>query len=90
MFTLGPNKRFLAEMIADRCNGMVRKLKGFNNIIYLMDDAAGEYGALTLWESKEDAEAAIQIVYPRVRRTLDDYVQVTPDIRLFEVYEPTI
>lgn len=88
MFTLGPNKRYIAEMVCDKYHEIVSSVKGFEGITYLFDDVAGEYGALSVWASKEESEAAYQYMYPQIRSAFGDAVKGSPDIRMLEVYVP--
>ena len=48
----------------------------------------GEYAGFSLWDSKEDAEAAAEAINPTVQQGLADIVLGAPTRRLFEVYEP--
>ncbi len=49
-----------------------------------MDEATGDYGTFSLWESVEDAEAASTAISPQVAKIFQG--MLTPWI--FEVYEP--
>ncbi len=88
MFTLGPGTRPTAEKIADQLAPVLRDRKGFKNVTFFMDEGVGEYGALTLYESKEDAEAGIAALEPKLQEILADIVKGPPTLQLFEVYEP--
>jgi heme-degrading monooxygenase HmoA len=87
MFTLGPGTRPTAEKIADQLAPALRDRKGFKNVTFFMDEGVGEYGSLTLYESKEDAEAG-NPVEPKLQEILADIVKGPPTLQLFEVYEP--
>ena len=52
------------------------------------DDATGEYGSFSVWESKEDAEAANAVIAPRLQQALTGLLQGPPNRWLFEVLEP--
>jgi len=88
MFTLGPGMRSTAEKLADQFASAHKTLKGFKSATFIGDDTVGEYGALTLWESKEDAEAAGTALGPKLEQALSGIVKGPPTRRLFEVYEP--
>jgi len=88
MFTLGPGMRSTAEKMADQFAPAVRALKGFKSITCLVDETGGEYGSLSLWESKEDAEAVAAAIGPRVDESLSAIGKGPPTRRQFEVYEP--
>jgi heme-degrading monooxygenase HmoA len=87
MFTLGPGTRSTAEKLAEQFAPVISGLKGFKSITFLGDDAVGEYASVTIYESKEDAEAAIATTGPRLEEALKDIVKGPPTRRLFEVFE---
>ena len=80
LFKLEPGSRSTAEKIADQFAPVLKSRKGFRDATFILDDEAGEYGAIVLWESKEDAEAAAE--------ALSGIAKETPRHPLFEVYEP--
>jgi hypothetical protein len=88
MFTIGPNNRYIAEMVCDKYHEIVSSVKGFQRITYLFDDVCGEYGALSIWASKEASESAYHFMYPQIREAFGDAVKGSPDIRMLEVYVP--
>ena len=88
IFTLGPGMRSTAEKLADQFAPVLRALKGFKGVTFLGDDTVAEYGALSLWESKEDAEAAAATTGPQLEQTLSGIVKAPPVRRFFQVYEP--
>lgn len=90
MFTLGPQNRYLAEIVCDKYHEIVSSIQGFKGITYLFDDVGGEYGALSIWTSKDESEAAYQYIYPQIRSAFGDAVKSSPDIRMLEVYVPNI
>ena len=88
IITLGPGKRPVAEKLADQFNPALRTLKGFKKVTFLGDDTIGEYMSLSLWESKEAAEAAATVIRPQLEQAVSDIAKVPPTRRFFEVYEP--
>lgn len=88
MFTLGPETRPTAEKLAEQFAPVIRGLKGFKSITFLGDDAVGEYASVTIYESKEDAEAAVAVPGPRLEEALKGILKGPPVRRLFEVLEP--
>ncbi len=90
MFTMGPGKRAVAEKMADQFLGAMQGLKGFKGSTFIVDEAVGEYGALSLWESKEALEAALETLTPGLQQALEGIVQGPPIRRTFEVYEPVV
>jgi hypothetical protein len=77
-----------AEKLADRLTPILRAQRGLITTIFFVNDAAGEYGALTLWESKEDIDVEATIVIPRLQDALAGLNAAPPFVRLFDVYEP--
>jgi quinol monooxygenase YgiN len=88
MFTLGPGTRPTGEKLAEQFAPALRAMKGFKSVTFFLDDTVGEYGAFVLWESKEDAEAAIAVLDLQLQQALTGIVQGPPTLGLFEVYEP--
>ena len=88
MITLGPGTRSAAEKLADQFAPALKTLKGFKRVTFLGDEIVGEYGSLSLWESKEDAEAAGAVIGPQVEQAVSSIVKEPPTRRFFEVYEP--
>ncbi len=66
MLSLGSGTRSTAEKLADQFAPALRSLKGFKRVTFLGDETVGEYGSLSLWESKEDAEAAGAVMGPQL------------------------
>lgn len=87
MFTLGPGTRSTAEKLAEQFAPLIRGLKGFKNITFFGDDEVGEYASVTIYESKEDAEAAVANTGPRLEEALKGIVKGPPTRWLFEVFE---
>lgn len=88
MFTLGEGKRPFAEAMAKQFQAIMQGMKGFKNATFLVDEGIGEYGVLSLWATKADAEVAIEAMRPGFQQALDGKVQGPPVLRLLEVFEP--
>lgn len=88
LFRLAPGMRPKAEALADGFAPQLRARKGFKGVTFFMDESAGEYGAFTLYETKEDAEAAAEALDSQFREVLGGIAQGPPTLRQFEVYEP--
>ncbi|MFC1908073.1 antibiotic biosynthesis monooxygenase family protein [Chloroflexota bacterium] len=88
MLTLGPGTRSTGEKLADQFAPALKTLKGFKRVTFLGDEAVGEYGSLTLWESKEDAKTAAAVIGPQLEQAVSGIVKGPPTRRFFEVYEP--
>ncbi len=85
---ISPDMRSTAEKIADQGYTDIKILKGFNSATFFGDVATGEYASLSLWESKEDAEAAAAVMAPKVEQAVIGIAKAPPSRRLYEVYEP--
>ena len=88
MLTLGPGTRSTGEKLADQFAPALRALKGFKRVTFFGDETVGEYGSLSLWESKEDAEAAAKVLGPKLEQAVSGIAKEPPTRRFFEVYEP--
>jgi len=88
MLTLGPGTRSTGEKLADQFAPALRALKGFKRVTFFGDETVGEYGSLSLWESKEDVEAAAAVLGPKLEQAVSGIAKVPPTRRFFEVYEP--
>lgn len=85
---LGPGMRSVAEKLADQFALVHRGMKGFKSSIYLADETAGEYSSITIYESKEDAEASITASRPKLEQAIKGIVKGPPTVKTYEVYEP--
>jgi len=88
LFALGPGMRSKAEKLRDQFAPAHKAAKGFKAETFLVDDIAGEYGSLTLWESKGDIEAFRKAAGPQLAKALSGIAKRPPSTRLFEVYTP--
>jgi heme-degrading monooxygenase HmoA len=86
VINLGPGMRPKMEALADRLTPVFRAQPGFRDVTFLMDEAGGDYGSFSLWETKEDAEAASAAISPHVAAIFRGLL--TPWI--LEVYEPEV
>ena len=88
MFTLDPGTRSTADKMADEFAPSFKGLKGFKGVTFMGDDVSGEYEALSLWETKEDTEAAAAVLRPKSEQSLSGIAKGPPTRKYFEVYEP--
>ena len=88
LFTLGPGMLSTVEKLAAEVFPIFKAQNGFKGITFLADDAVGEYGGFSLWESKEDGEAASDAIRPKVEEAVGDILKGPPTFRVFEVIEP--
>ena len=88
VLTVGPGMRSTMEKIADEMAAHYRALKGFQSVTFLGDNDTNQYGTVSLWETKEDAEAVDAALGPALREKAGDILKGPPEVRFFEVYEP--
>ena len=88
IFKVGPGKRSTIVRLVDEFDALYRDQRGFTHVFILGDEASGEYGSFSVWESKEDADAANAVIAPRLQQALAGLLQGLPDRWFFEVLEP--
>jgi heme-degrading monooxygenase HmoA len=69
---------------------MLRKEKGFQDVILLAGTNGNEVVSITLWDIKENAEAYNTASYPEVLKVLANLIEGTPHVKIFEVSNSTI
>ena len=84
VISAGPKMRPRMEELADRLAAHLKTLKGFRSVTFVMDERSGDYGSFSLWDSREDAEAASAAIRPQVAKTFKGLLSPW----IFEVYEP--
>jgi len=87
---LRPNSRtdFTAK-IESEILPLLRKQKGFQDEITLVNSAGKDAFALSLWDSRENAEAYNRTTYGEVTKLLSKLVEGTPRVRSYEVANST-
>lgn len=86
-FKLGTGKRQEALEVAKQIDPVIRSQKGSKQMYFFGDDNSGEYGGMVFWDTKEDGEAAFNVVFPQVQQLLQGKVQEPPKTGLYEVVE---
>ncbi len=76
--------------LADQFAPIFRRQRGFRSVTFLADEARGEYGSFSLWDTREAAEAASEAMRQELQQAmgragLQPQGALAP--RLFEVYE---
>ena len=79
------NKTFELEVLP-----MLRKQKGFKDEITFFIPNTSDVVAISLWNSKEEAEAYNTAGYPEVLKLLSKTFDGTPSVRTFEVISSTL
>jgi heme-degrading monooxygenase HmoA len=67
----------------------LRKQPGFTDEMLLVDPDGPEVVAISLWDSKQNAETYSRTTYPEVLKTLAKVIERTPQVRTFEVAHST-
>lgn len=84
-FSFGPGKYAEAQSIADNLAPLIASQPGCQSITVFGDDNDGEYGIFVIWNSEENANAAAQVVRPKLDEHLAGNIQGPPDAHLFKV-----
>jgi hypothetical protein len=70
-------------------NRLLRKQKGFKDEITLSNPSSPDVVAISLWESKANAEAYNTNAYPEVLKTFAKLIDGTPKVHMFEAVAST-
>jgi heme-degrading monooxygenase HmoA len=68
---------------------MLRKQAGFRDEIALASDDNNHVTAISLWDTKEQADAYATSAYPAILKTMDKYLDGTPKVRVSKVINST-
>ena len=68
---------------------MLRKQHGFKDEITFAGPGGVDVTAISLWESKTDAEAYNTDTYPQVLKTLERFIEGTPKVQTSDVVNST-
>ncbi len=69
---------------------LLRKQKGFQNLITLAVPGGREVVAISFWEQRDYARAYNSTGYPEVLKILEEFLEATPHIRTFDVVSSTV
>ena len=84
-FSLGTGQRSAAQALADDLVPLIASQPGCASVTAFGDDADGQCGIFVLWDTQANADAAAQLVRPKLDGHLSGIVQQPPETRLFEV-----
>ncbi len=87
-FKSKPGVRREAEALADKMFVLMKSLKGFISVHFMVAEAEDRYGSLSLWETRQDAEAAGEIIRDKSSGSLGKIALEAPAREIFEVYKP--
>jgi heme-degrading monooxygenase HmoA len=68
---------------------VLRQQKGFKDEITFSTPGSTDVIAISLWDSKESADAYNSNIYPQVLKTLDRVIDGTPKVRTSDVVYST-
>ena len=68
---------------------LLRKQKGFKDEIMLSSPGSQDAVAISLWESKNNADEYNTNIYPQVLKTLANVIDGTPRVQTFETVVST-
>ena len=87
---LKPNThRQFSELFDKEIVPTLRKQRGFRDEILFVDPGGPEVLAISLWESKENAETYDRAAYPEVLKTLAKVLDGAPKVRNLQVSSST-
>ena len=96
MFTRNVSFRLKSNMLANytqtfenKILPLLRKQKGFKDEITFSNPGSLDAIAISLWESKANAEAYNTNTYPEVLRTFARMIDGTPKVQTFEAVTST-
>jgi hypothetical protein len=96
MFARNVSIRLKSNMLSDYTRifendtlPLLRKQKGFRDEITLSNPGSLDIVAISLWDSKFDAEAYSSNTYQEVLRTLARLIDGTPKVQTFEAVTST-
>jgi len=88
-YKLGNGQRGVAERLSKEFDKLSRRLTGFRGNVYFFDDPLCEYRALNYWDTKEDAESAHRVLFPKLEKELQNFTNEKPTYKFFEVFDLT-
>ena len=68
---------------------LLRKQKGFRDEITMSNPSSLDVTAISLWETRTDAEAYSTKTYPEVLKTFERMIDGTPKVQTFETVTST-
>ena len=90
-FTLKPSTtaRQFAQIFDKEVLPMLKKQKGFQDEITFTSPGGNDLTAISLWDTKENADAYNVSGYPEVLKTISTVVEGSPKVRTSEVLSST-
>ncbi len=83
---LKPNTRQeFTQLFENQVIPTLRKQQGFTDELLFVDSGGPEVVAISLWDSKQSAEAYNRTTYPEVLEALGKVIERTPEVKTLEV-----
>jgi hypothetical protein len=83
---LKPNTRKdFTELFENEVIPTLRKQQGFKDELLFVSPSGPEAVAISLWESKENAEQYNRAIYPEVLKTMAKSVEPTPKVVTYDL-----
>ena len=83
---LKPNTRQeFTQVFESQIIPSLRKQQGFTDEMLFVDPGGPEVVAISLWDSKQNAETYSRTTYPEVLKNLAKLIERTPEVRTLEV-----
>jgi len=91
-FTLKPSTtaRQFAQIFDKEILPMLKRQKGFRDEITFANPGGSDLTAISLWDTKENADAYNVSGYPEVLKTISTVVEGSPKVHTFEVLSSTL
>ena len=86
LVNVGPGNA--GKWLADTFAPIYKTMKGFKGSTFFGEWETGECGALSQWESKEDADAASASMKPKLQEVAGGILKGPPTVKTFELYGP--
>ena len=83
---LGAGTEHLQIKLGEEFSSALRRLKGFRSLTMFRDPATGKCGGLSLWVTREDAQAALSYTEPRLKEALAGAVKAPPVREIYDVW----
>jgi hypothetical protein len=77
------------KLIENETIPMLRKQKGFQGEITFLAPGGADAVAISLWDTKANADAYASVGYPEVLKSLNKFVEGTPKVQTYEVANST-
>lgn len=78
-----------SEVFEKQVVPMLRKQKGFQDGFAFAGQSRTEAIGISLWDTKENAENYARETYPVVLKTLENVLDGTPQVKIYEVVSST-